>query len=183
MDKLPRTIHAPRLTLRPFSLDDVEPRFTYCADEDWAEYFPIAQPYTMADAEEFIAGRMLDVWGQDPAWWAADLDGLLVGHVGLWPDPTNRQAELGYGIARGHWGQGLATEAASYVVNAVFGSTGIERVFARADVRNGASRRVLEKIGLKFAGEVRGSRVLRGNRIDEVYFAIMRSDWRILCGS
>ncbi len=180
MEQLPRTIQTPRLTLRPFSLDDVEPRLAYCADEEWAKYFPIVQPYTRADAEEFIARRQLDVWGQDPAWWAADMDGTLVGHVGLWPDPPNLQAEVGYAIARTHWGRGIGTEAASAVVNAVFNSTDAERVSARADVRNGASRRVLEKVGMVQVGEVRGSRVVRGVRIDEAYYAVMRPDWRPL---
>ena len=55
MDRLPRKIRTPRLTLRPFELRDVEPRLAYCSDAEWARYFPIAQPYTRRDAEEFIA--------------------------------------------------------------------------------------------------------------------------------
>ena len=177
MDHLPRTIRTPRLTLRPFELRDVESRLAYCSDAEWARYFPIAQPYTRRDAEEFVAQRQLDNWGKDPAWWAADLAGELIGHVGLWPDPTNRHAEVGYAIARPRWGQGFATEAVSAVVNAVFATTDLERVYARVDVRNAASRRVLEKVGMLQAGEVRGNRVVHGKRVDDAFYAVLKGDW------
>ena len=177
MDRLPRTIRTPRLTLRPFELRDVEPRLAYCSDAEWARYFPIAQPYTRRDAEEFIAQRQLDNWGQDPAWWAAEMDGELIGHVGLWPDPPNRHAEVGYAIAKPRWGQGLATEAVSAVIHAVFTTTDFERVYARADVLNGASRRVLEKVGMVQVGEVRGNRVVHGRRTDDAFYAVLKTDW------
>ena len=177
MDQLPRTIRTPRLTLRPFALGDVEARLAYCSDAEWARYFPIAQPYTRRDAEEFVAQRQLDAWGKDPAWWAADLDGELIGHVGLWPDPVNRHAEVGYAIARPRWGQGFATEAVSAVVNAVFTTTDLERVFARADVRNAASRRVLEKVGMDQVGTVRGNRVVHGERTNDAFYAVLIDDW------
>jgi len=44
-------------------------------------------------------------------------------------------------MARPRWGQGYATEVVSAVVDAVFATTDFERVYARADVRNAASRR------------------------------------------
>jgi ribosomal-protein-alanine N-acetyltransferase len=177
MDRLPRTIRTPRLTLRPFELRDVEARLAYCSDAEWARYFPIAQPYTRRDAEEFVAQRQLDDWGNDPAWWAADLGGELIGHVGLWPDLVNRHAEVGYAIARPRWGQGFATEAVSAVVNAVFTTTDLERVYARADIRNVASRRVLVKVGMDQVGEVRDNRVVHGLRVDDAFYAVLKSDW------
>ena len=66
MDRLPRTIRTPRLTLRPFELRDVEPRLAYCSDAEWARYFPIAQPYTRRDAEEFIAAAATRQLGKRP---------------------------------------------------------------------------------------------------------------------
>lgn len=177
MDRLPRTIRTPRLTLRPFELRDIEPRQVYCNDAEWARYFPLPFPYTRRDAEEFVIGRMLDDWGNDPSWWAADLDGELIGHIGLWPDPQNRHAEVGYAIARPRWGLGFATEVVSAVVNAVFTTTDLERVYARADVRNGASRRVLEKVGMVQVGEVRDNRVAHGQRVDDAFYAVLKSDW------
>ena len=183
MDKLPRTINTGRLTLRPFELADVEARLAYCSDEVWARYFPIPQPYTRCDAEKFIAQRQIDVWGQDPSWWAADLDSSIIGHVGLWPDLLNRQAELGYAIARDRWGSGFATEAASAVIDAVLSLTDLDRVFARADVRNSASRRVLEKLGMSPAGEVSGQRIVRGHRIDESFYAVTRHEWAAIARS
>jgi RimJ/RimL family protein N-acetyltransferase len=58
--------------------------------------------------------------------------------------------ELGYILAPGVWGKGLATEAAKALVDAAFSLTPAISVFANARVINFASRRVLEKCGFVY---------------------------------
>lgn len=59
-------------------------------------------------------------------------------------------AELGYRLRRAEWGQGFATEGATALVTwGLFGG-GYERVFASTMSVNHASRRVLEKVGMKY---------------------------------
>ena len=60
--------------------------------------------------------------------------------------------ELGYDLHPDVWGQGLATEAARAVVDAALGPLGVERVVAVVKPANAASRRVLEKVGLRESG-------------------------------
>ena len=62
-------------------------------------------------------------------------------------------------------------------LDAVFTTTDFERVYARADVLNGASRRVLEKVGMVQVGEVRGNRVVHGRRTDDAFYAVLKTDW------
>ena len=57
-------------------------------------------------------------------------------------------AELGYRLRRMDWGQGLASEGASALVNWGFRSGGYDKIVACTMAVNNASRRVLEKIGL-----------------------------------
>jgi ribosomal-protein-alanine N-acetyltransferase len=65
---------------------------------------------------------------------------------------TNKQNnyfDLGYRLIRKHWGKGYATELAKGCVNYGFQTLMLKEIFAIADEENIASRRVLEKAGLK----------------------------------
>ncbi|HEY1785946.1 MAG TPA: GNAT family N-acetyltransferase, partial [Pirellulales bacterium] len=58
--------------------------------------------------------------------------------------------ELGYRLARGHWGQGYATELSRALVQHAFDHVGLPQLVAIADTRNEASNRVLQKAGLHY---------------------------------
>src|SRR5262249_18929431 len=83
-------------------------------------------------------------------------DGVLIGTVGLRAINTEHaQAELGFWIGVPFWRQGYATEAAAAVVGYGFESLRLNRVFAHHMVRNPASGRVLQKIGMRPEGRLR----------------------------
>lgn len=58
--------------------------------------------------------------------------------------------ELYYLIGRDHWSNGYATEAAAALVAYAFDVIGLERLYAKADPRNAASLRIIEKLGFAF---------------------------------
>jgi ribosomal-protein-alanine N-acetyltransferase len=78
-----------------------------------------------------------------------------VGYVGL--DRTEVEGEpaveVGWSIAADRWGQGLATDAGRASVDWAFGSAGLDRVVSCTLHDNRASRRVMEKLGLKYVRE------------------------------
>ena len=175
--ELPETIRTERLTLRRFRLTDLEDVLAYATDPEWTRHvLTVPQPYTRRDGEEFLARRQLADWSLNPTW-AIELDGRVVGGVNLHVDPDNRQAGLGYSIARDLWGQGLATEAARAVVVAAFRTLDLDRVFATADARNLASQRVMEKLGMRREALLRQHRRHRGEFIDEVHYGMLREEW------
>jgi ribosomal-protein-alanine N-acetyltransferase len=69
--------------------------------------------------------------------------------------PRGHKAELGYALARSYWGQGYMTEAAQAVMDWLFTSPKIHRVWATCDVENVGSVRVLEKLGMTREGTLR----------------------------
>ncbi len=69
------------------------------------------------------------------------------------------------------WGRGLATEAAWACVRYAFEKVGMERVIAGADEPNTASLRVIEKLGMKYVGNINPSAP------QEPYFALYRKDF------
>ncbi|WP_030590122.1 GNAT family N-acetyltransferase [Streptomyces anulatus] len=89
-------------------------------------------------------------------------DGAVVGHVGAYGDPGDRQVT--YWIGRAHWGRGLATAA----LRAFLDETPTRPLHARAAADNLGSRRVLEKCGFVVTGKDRGFARARGGEIDEV---------------
>ena len=164
-----------RLVLRPFRLEDVDDVFEYARDPDWARFLPVPQPYERRDAEVFVAGQVAEV-RVDRVSLAIELDRKVVGGIGLRIDASKQTAEMGYSLAKDLWGQGLVLEAAREVVRWGFETHGLVKVSAFADAGNKQSLRVMEKLGMTNEGLFRKQGVIRGERIDNVYYGILRED-------
>ncbi len=67
-------------------------------------------------------------------------------------DRTKTAPVLFYLLKAGYWGKGLATEAAAAVLGCAFGEMGLARVDSAAAFENVASKRVMEKIGMRYVG-------------------------------
>lgn len=65
---------------------------------------------------------------------------------------TPEQDEVGWVIRGERWGQGLATEAAGAAIADAFGRVGLARILSWTTPDNAASRRVMEKCGLRYRG-------------------------------
>ena len=80
-----------------------------------------------------------------------------MGYAGLFhfPDIAGRpEIEVGYRLARSHWGQGFATEAVTAIREYAFGVLRMPRLIALIDPQNTASIRVAEKVGMHYEREV-----------------------------
>jgi len=80
----------------------------------------------------------------------------LIGVMDVFRRRSDSAYELGYWVARDHWGKGYASEAAIAVMNEVSSHLGISRFVAGVFADNPASMRVLEKIGFKKTGSEGG---------------------------
>lgn len=175
---LPDIIETVRLRLRPFRLLDVDDVLVYASDPEWARYLPVPQPYTPAAAEKFIAGQVLLDREVHPAW-AIEQVGVVIGGINMRFHFDHGVGEMGYSIARSHWGRGLATEAARAVMDAAFAAYAhLQRIRAMADARNVGSLRVMEKLGMVREGVLRHNRLVRGEFIDEVWCGVLRTEWQ-----
>jgi ribosomal-protein-alanine N-acetyltransferase len=174
---LPEVITTARLVLRPWAFEDAGDVFAYAHDEQWSRYLPIPQPYLETDARKFIATQVL-LDRREYSSWAIEQEKRAVGGINLRLMADGQIAEIGYSIARTLWGRGLATEAARAVIQTAFETCPkLVRVRAMADVRNLASSRVLEKVGMKREGILRSNRLLRSVPVDEVWYGILRAEW------
>lgn len=149
-----------RLRLRPFAERDIPAYAAIRSDPEVMRHMPggVARAATAAaDAARLVPG-FAGEWlrhGYGP--WAIEdrASGALLGHGGLRLLPApGHETEVMYLLDRSAWGRGLATEVAAAAREAGFGRFGLARLVGYAAPQNAASRRVLEKTGLAFDGEV-----------------------------
>lgn len=80
-------------------------------------------------------------------------DGRIVGRVNLW-EVADDSADVGYRIAAGQTGRGLATGAVRQVCELAVGPYGLSVLEASVSAANPASRAVLERAGFVPTGDV-----------------------------
>lgn len=140
-----------RLLLRPPWPEDWKLVLGGIADEGVVRNLARAPwPYEPQQARDFVR---LPIAPAYPRFLIARADNAqLVGCIGI--DPHEGQVELGYWIARPHWGQGYATEAGRAVLD-VARMLGHQRVVASHFLDNPASGRVLRKLSFVPTGAIR----------------------------
>jgi RimJ/RimL family protein N-acetyltransferase len=106
-----------------------------------------------------------------------DGDGRFVG-LGLAPDidPSAGELELGYIVASGARGRGIATEILRLLTEWAFQTIRAERAFLIIDVENRASQRVAERCGYRHEGDMRSIHLKDGRRIDAGLWSRLPTD-------
>jgi RimJ/RimL family protein N-acetyltransferase len=142
-----------RLRLRPLTASDARALHVLQSDEEMMRYF--GGPYRRQQTDTWLEWHVA-LWEQEGfSHWAAELkeDGSFVGWIGLtkvWePEDLLPATEVGWFVSRAHWGSGLATEGGRSSLTFGFEVLGLDRILARYDSRNGASGRVMEKLGMR----------------------------------
>jgi Acetyltransferases, including N-acetylases of ribosomal proteins len=139
----------------------------------------IPHPYPSGAAEAWIASHGPS-WtsGRKAVYAVTVADGRVVGTVSLALTPTHASAELGYWIAADAWGRGYATEAAAALCGFAFDALSVHRIEARHLLHNPASGRVMEKLGMRHEGVLRGAVRKAGRFEDLALYAVIVDDWR-----
>lgn len=151
------TIETPRLILRRLTPTDMDAYYeAVFADADVMRYLATRRPLSRDAFEARIPAMMVDHWEQHgfgPWVIIHKADERLIGHAGLryWPDSS--EVEVLYALTPATWGQGFATEAAQASLRYGFDALGLDRIIAAAFAENVASRRVLEKCGMRDMGQ------------------------------
>ncbi|WP_322937732.1 GNAT family N-acetyltransferase [Nocardioides bizhenqiangii] len=167
-----------RLRLEPVGDHHLEFLVELNADAEVMRYICGRGRTAAETADEWLLrrGPQSDV-ARGLGYWAGFTD---AGFVGWWSASsfTGRPdlAGLGYRLRRAAWGTGLATEGARAMVAYAFTVPGVERVVASTMAVNAASRRVLEKAGLRHVDTIyeEWRDPLPGSELGEVVYEILR---------
>lgn len=145
-----RVIRTERLLLRRWRDADRDPFAAMNADPAVTEH--LQGPMSRERSDAFI-DRIEAHW-EEHGWglWAVEVpDGApFVEYVGLWPAEylAPQMVEVGWRLAREHWGHGYATEAAVEALRFGFTEVGLPEIVSFTVPQNVCSRRVMERIGL-----------------------------------
>lgn len=146
----PLTLTTPRLILRPWCEADHEPFVKMSADPAVMRHFPDTLNREEAFAVIDRIQRMFDELGF--GFWAVEAPGVtsFAGFVGLASPKFETHftpcIEIGWRLAKEHWGKGYATEAAQAALQ--FGFERFDEIVAFTVPENRASRRVMTKLGM-----------------------------------
>jgi RimJ/RimL family protein N-acetyltransferase len=152
----PETITTERLLLRKPRLEDAETIFeAYAQDLEVTRYLTWP-PHTDVSQTRAFMEYCLRNWETGERFeWAITLQGedRPIGMISL--RVQEYKGDLGYVLARAHWGQGLVSEAAQAIVNWALAQPEVFRVWAVCDVDNPASARVMKKCGMSYEGTLK----------------------------
>ena len=91
---------------------------------------------------------------------------------------SDEVAEIGFRLRRDAWGKGYASEAALALVNWGFETADVAKVIACTMATNSGSRRVMEKIGMKYVRTIPFEAAhFPGTEQGEVWYELTRSEW------
>jgi RimJ/RimL family protein N-acetyltransferase len=166
-------IETERLLLRPFEGADSPVVQRELSRVEMARMLAVPHPYPEDGAATWIATARP---GRDFAIVLRET-GEMIGGITIEPSEQHSRAALGYWCAVGFWGQGYATEAVRGVIDYGFRVLALHRVHADCHGDNPASRRVLEKAGIKFEGRLRQHSFRVDRFADKLQFGVLRDEW------
>lgn len=174
-----------RMVLRPFTPDDLDDLVELDADPEVMRFITGGLPTSRQELEDAVLPALIGA-GDRPAhlgYWAAQdkATGQFLGWFHLRPGEGHGpdEPELGYRLRRWAWGHGLATEGCRALVDHGFGTGQVRRVIAETMAVHTASRRVMEKAGLRLVRTFRADwpYPIPGDEHGDVEYALDRAEW------
>ncbi len=162
-------LHTERLLLRGWRPEDRDPFAALNADPVVMEHFPA--PLARAESDGFVDSVEANLADRGWGLWAAERrdTGAFIGFIGLnvpgFEADFTPCVEVGWRLAREHWGVGFAPEGAREAVRFGFEELGLEEIVSFTTVGNHNSRRVMEKIGMRLDREFDHPRLPEGSPI------------------
>ena len=180
-------IVTPRLTLRVFTLDDVDDSLSYQSREDVTRYM-LYNALSRDEVEERIRiregatglnndGDFLVLAVELPA--TATEPARVIGDVDIQlKSVANAQATIGWAMHPDFQGQGYAAEAAGALLDLAFETAGLHRVYAELDPRNTASAALCVRLGMRHEAHFVDEMFFKGEWGDTDVYAVLDREWR-----
>lgn len=171
-------IETERLLLRKIVADDDKGMFELDSDPEVHRYVGNKPVSTIAQTHSVIKFIQQQYIENGIGRWAViqKSTGTFIGWAGfkLTKNIVNNHVDyydIGYRLIKKYWGYGFATEAAAACLDYGFDKMDLKIIYGMTDVRNTASKNVLEKIGLNYIEKF----TFEG--IEHNWFRITKNDW------
>jgi len=177
-------IRTKRLVLRQPTMKDAEWFFEYFSRPEivWGGGEP--GPRNMKAARKEFKEYLVDLYRKRLGFrWIITLkgDGRPIGTLGFykWAPSRSYQAEMGYDLAKEHWGKGIMSEAMNAVVSFGFEKMELNRIEVFIMPRNKRSIKMIKNLGFRREGLLRQRYFDElGNYADDILFSMLRAEWK-----
>ena len=180
----PIETHSPRLLLRTWRDADLPAFAALNADAEVMRHFPA--PLDSEQSAQLLARIRGHFDAHGFGFWALERrdSGELIGVTGLaqvgFTAPFVPAVEIGWRLARAHWRQGYASEAARAALAVAFERLGLDQVVSFTVPANRPSQAVMRAIGMQrdLAGDFLHPRLPDGHPLQpHVLYRIRREQW------
>lgn len=179
-------VQTDRLVLRQWRAED-RPLFAAMnSDPQVMEYFPSTLSSLQSNAliDRFTTDIDESGWG----FWAAERadTGEFIGFIGINYSadglPFGPCVDIGWRLARSHWGFGFATEGAKAAMDYAFWQANLNRLISMTPINNTPSERVMKKLGMvKQKNNFMHPQVADGHALQEhLLYSITSKQWQQL---
>jgi len=165
-----------RLTLRPMTIADAESLHAIMSDAEVMAFWDMSEIEDIELTIAILKSQLADMKKKKSSYWAMTRteDGLFVGCCDLSEiDRWHHRAEVGFIVSKAFWGDGYAQEAMEAVVDHAAQAMKLRRLTARTHLGNVRSVRLLEKLGFRHEGLLRGYVDRDGERRDCLMFGLL----------
>lgn len=176
-------LETPRLILRRFAPEDLEPMFLHCWSEHevwkWTNYAPMETLDDVAVNAHMFTPNWLGAYDRPNRYsWAihSKANGHAIGRM-FGMHPTDDEVELAYELGSRWWNQGLMTEAVRAAIDFFFREVGLRRIHAYHADQNPASGRVMQKCGMRLVEIVPGGCTCNAGTFDRVNYEILAGEY------
>jgi ribosomal-protein-alanine N-acetyltransferase len=160
-----------RFTMEPLKVSDLDSLATMWSDPEVTRFLPSrGVPIPREKVENSLASFVKHWKERGYGIWkiVEDESDKMLGYCGLRYLEELKEVELLYGLAKTSWGKGIATKAAKASVLYGFNVANLDRIIALALPENEASKKVIEKAGLKYEKQIHIF------NLDGLYYSIER---------
>jgi ribosomal-protein-alanine N-acetyltransferase len=174
------TLRGRQVVLRELRASDAASLFALLTTEEVSRFIS-PPPTTVEGFERFIAWSHRQREAGTFVCFAVTVAGFDTA-VGIFQvrssEPGFGIAEWGFAIGSDFWGTGVFQEGAAMVLDFAFNTIGVNRLEARAAVKNGRGNGALQKLGAVQECRLRKSFYKNGEYLDQVLYAMLDTDWR-----
>jgi len=174
-------LETPRLRLIKLNESHAERLFDIFSDEESMKYWDDPPQKNIDETKELIAFLSKRIKEGTGICWGITLKEAtqdVIGMVTYNAYKKDKNAYIGYILAREYWGQGLTTEALKAFIEYGFSHLEVHRIEAHVEPGNVASEAVLQKIGFQKEGLLRESTFNKGAYQDMIYYGLLKTDER-----
>lgn len=171
-----------RVKLRGLRLSDADFIKKWADNKNIIKYtFVIPPPFDLEKAKDFILKARKDIRDKKAYEFGIELNRTkeLIGTINLLNiNIKNKNADIGFWLAKSYWGKGLAVEAVELMLEFGFKKLKLERIQARVLDENVRSQKLLEKLGFKLEGKLRKKTFFKKRWYNDLIYGLLKEEWK-----